>query len=141
MTNPPKARGTRAETAVVKVFTAAGIPAERTPLKGAGDVGDIWVAGGRMVVEVKSRRTLPSHAEIRRFYQEMTREASRVPQCDIGVLVVKRPGSGKAGNWWAFMDHAEWVWIARAVDGDPSFPMMLTVDTLIGQLVRLGWAA
>ena len=139
MTNPPKARGTRAESAVVKHFLAARIPAHRTALSGANDVGDVWVCGGRMVIEVKSRASMPSHAEIRNWYNEAQSEAGRVAQCDIGVLIVKRPGSGKVGNWWAYMDHAEWTWVARAVDVGPPFPMMLTVDTLIDQLVRLGW--
>lgn len=154
MSHPSKIKGTRAETAVVKHFDAAGIPVDRKPPAGTHDVGDVWVRGGQMVVEVKShdqercknpdcrvrRAKLPSHNELMQFFREMAAEASRVPQCDIGVLVVKRPGSGKVGDWWAFCDHAEWLWLTRAYGSGDSYPMMLTVDTLIGQLVRLGWA-
>ncbi len=138
--NRPKAKGTRAESAVAKHFRAAGIPADRTALAGNQDRGDLWVCGGRMVVEVKSRAGLPSHAEIHRWYGEMTAEAERVPQCDIGVLIVKRPGSARVGQWWAWFDHDEWMWVSHGIDWTRPYPICLTVETLTDQLVRLGWA-
>ena len=140
MSNPPKARGTRAETAVVRYLTGQGIPAHRVALAGAADHGDIWVAGGRMVIEVKSRQSLPSHTQVRDWRWEASEEASRVPACDISVLIVKRPGSAEVGQWWAWLDHAEWVWISRAVDGADPFWMCLDVATLAVQLIRFGWA-
>ena len=42
MANKSKAKGTAAETRVVKYMRAAGITCDRQPLKGNNDEGDIW---------------------------------------------------------------------------------------------------
>lgn len=100
-----KAIGTRAESAVVTHLRAAGVDAHRTPPSGAHDVGDIHIQGGRVVLEVKSRQSAPSPEQVERWMGELERECMRVPACDIGVLVVKRPGYGaaRAGDWWCVM--------------------------------------
>lgn len=111
MTNPPKQRGTAAESALVKLCTAWRIPAERRALKGNADEGDVWLFGGRIVVEVKSRRTRPADEEIARMWGEANREAARVPQSDVALLVLKRPGKAHPSEWWAVMNTAEYVWL------------------------------
>ncbi len=108
-----KAKGTLAETGLVNWLTAHGIPAKREPLHGSQDQGDVWVLGGRIVIEVKSRRTRPSEEEITRMFAEAEAEAARVVQCDAAVLVVKRPGRGgkRAGDWWAFTTVCDFLWL------------------------------
>lgn len=57
MANKSKAKGTRAESAVVKYFRDHGIQAERRALTGSKDEGDIKIinkAGKIRIVEVKA---------------------------------------------------------------------------------------
>jgi hypothetical protein len=119
MTNPPKQRGTAAETAVVRAATAHGIPARRVALAGNKDQGDVHLWDGRVVIEVKSRRGHPSWTEIDGWWHETEAECGRVTNCDIGVLVVKRPGTGvaRAGDWfaWILMSDLAW-WMVQADD-------------------------
>ena len=103
--NKPKATGTLAETAVVKVLRAAGLDAHRPALAGRADVGDVWIDNGRIVIEVKSRKVHASPRQVEAWMAELERECMNVPVCDVGVLVVKRPGSGpaNAGDWDAYL--------------------------------------
>lgn len=120
MSNPPKARGTLAETAVERYINArvgAGA-AQRVALKGNSDQGDIHIRGGAIVLEVKSRRKWASPAQIEAWLAETEREATRVPQCSIGALVVKRPGSGvaNAGDWLVYLRLDELALLAWGAD-------------------------
>ena len=57
MANPSKQKGTRAETKVAAYLCERGIQAERRPLKGASDMGDLraFLADGtEITVEVKA---------------------------------------------------------------------------------------
>ena len=94
MTNRSKDIGTKGETAVVNAATAAGIQAERRALKGSGDEGDVWLRHGRVVIEVKAGKTAAeaSRNQIVAWWLEAEREAARVTQCDMAVLVVKAKG-------------------------------------------------
>ena len=116
MSNPSKAKGTAAETAVVRLATAMGIPAKRVALAGAADQGDVWLwpegDGARVVVEVKSRSKAWTWTEVQKWWAEAEREALRA-NCDMCLLVVKRPGSGapSAADWFAWTtaeDLAYW---------------------------------
>ncbi len=114
-----KAKGTAAETGLVNWLTAQGIPAKREVLHGNADQGDVWIWGGQVVIEVKSRRTRPSDEELARMFAEAETEASRVAQCDAAALVVKRPGRSakRAGDWWAFTTVGDFLWLL-GVDED-----------------------
>jgi hypothetical protein len=114
MSNPPKQRGTAAESAVVKLAQSFGLTAERRALRGAADEGDVWIDGGRIVVEVKSRRKAWTWTEIDKWYREAEREAEHSHNCDAAVLVVKRPGSGyaNAGDWYAWITVGDFNFIA-----------------------------
>ena len=108
MSNPSKDKGTAAETAVVRLATAMGIPAKRVALAGAADQGDVWLwpegDGARVVVEVKSRTKAWTWTEVQKWWAEAEAESLRVPNCDVALLVVKRPGSGapSAADWFAW---------------------------------------
>lgn len=68
MANPSKAKGTRAETAIVKFLKAKGVPARRRPLSGSQDKGDIEIdmPNGTAVVEVKAGKMTvnPSRSQL-----------------------------------------------------------------------------
>ena len=130
MTNPPKARGTRTETMLVRLFTAYGLPAERRALKGAADEGDLWLHGGRIVVEAKHRKTSPSPEQVRRWMAETQAEAGRVPQCELAALIVNRPGYGVAGmaEWDAWMRIDDAVWLMGGVDAHKGRPDLIRLS-------------
>lgn len=115
MANRPKATGTAAETAVVKLATAMGIPAVRVALAGNQDQGDVWLwpegNGARVTVEVKSRKKAWTWTQVQQWWAETEAEAGRVADCDLCLLVVKRPGSGaaSASDWFAWVDTDDLV--------------------------------
>ena len=54
MSNPSKARGTKAESDVVAYLRRNGFPtAERRALAGGQDKGDVWIPGLPLMIEVK----------------------------------------------------------------------------------------
>ncbi len=112
MANPSKAKGTAAESAVVKLAEAHGIPARRCALAGSQDQGDVHLWDGRAVVEVKAYKGHPSWTQVDNWWQETEAECGRVPNCHVGVLVIKRPGSGlaMAMDWFAWVTVADIAW-------------------------------
>ena len=114
MANPSKAKGPAAESAVVKLAEAHGIPARRCALAGSQDQGDVHLWDGRVVIEVKAYKTHPSWTQVDQWWHETEAECGRVPNCRAGVLVIKRPGSGldMAMDWFAWIlasDLARWM--------------------------------
>lgn len=107
--NPSKAKGTAAESAVVRYLLSRGITATRAPLHGAQDRGDVWAfpttAGYRLVVEVKAgeQSANPTMTQVRAWQSEANAEAARVPDADAAVLVLKRRGSAKPEDWPAWV--------------------------------------
>ena len=156
MSNPSKDKGTAAETAVVKLAAAMGIPAKRVALAGAADQGDVWLwpegDGARVVVEVKdaASRTsknvgLPSWTDLQDFWAEAEREALRVPNCDVTLLVVKRPGKGldNAADWFAFAltnDLLPWEMGSTSLyhGGPQKVPGMWPLGALLSWMQRHG---
>ena len=95
-----RAKGTKAETAVVKYLREHGYPeADRAPLRGKLDTGD--VAGIRkVVIEIKNHRTYQIPAWLRELETEITNA-----QAEHGFVVVKPNGVGEArvGDWWCVL--------------------------------------
>ena len=107
MVNKPKAIGTAAESAVVKVMQRAGFPhAERRALRGGLDAGDITGIPG-VVVEVKggAAAKTASDAQVEDWLAETETERINA-KADLAVLVVQRKGVGypNADKWWAVVD-------------------------------------
>ena len=95
-----KAKGTSAETAVVKYLIDNGFPhAERRALTGAVDLGDI-TGTPCLAWEVKNHKTYKIPAWLKETELE-TKNA----RADFGVLIVKPNGVGvtNTANWWAIM--------------------------------------
>jgi hypothetical protein len=123
----------------VKLAQSFGLTAERRALRGAADEGDVWIDGGKLVIEVKSRRKPWTWTEIDKWMREAEREAEHSPTCDAAVLVVKRIGSGaaNAGDWLAWITVGDFLFISarlksatRATDADGQRVMMPLDDLL-----------
>ena len=92
MGNPNKAKGTRAESKVVKYLTNNGIKARRQALAGSDDQGDILVetTEGDYIVEVKTGKqtAAPNRTQIMEWCRQARVEAENVG--GLPVLIVVR---------------------------------------------------
>lgn len=93
MSNKNKAKGTRAESAVVKYLKDHGIQAERRALTGNKDQGDIKVidaSGSAWIIEVKTGKQThnPSRSQLEEWMRQ-TREEARNSGMH-GILCVVR---------------------------------------------------
>lgn len=128
--------GTRAETAVVKYLRANGFPlADRLPLKGSKDIGDVGDGTGAVVFEIKAGRAAEtaSDKQIGLWLEETLTEKDNA-HADHGVLVVKRAGKGEAqvGKWWAI------VW-SPAVLGGPFLTQRYLLEEYLQHLRYSGY--
>jgi Holliday junction resolvase len=95
-----RAKGTAAESAVVRFFQTVGWPhAERRALSGSKDRGDVTGVPG-ICVEVKSAVRLEIPAWLRETEAERINAAA-----DYGVLIIKPKSIGdtRVGQWAAVM--------------------------------------
>lgn len=95
MANPSKAKGTAAETRVVKYLKSFGIKAERKALSGSNDKGDIQVDVGwsvGLIMEVKSGKqtTNPTRKQLDEWMNQTMTEGKN-SHC-LSLLVVARFG-------------------------------------------------
>ncbi len=93
MANPSKAKGTRAETKVVRFLQGHGISASRRALHGNKDVGDIIVQrpySGPIILEIKAGKQTanPSRSQLEEWLnQAWTEQRNAEMHC---VLVIVR---------------------------------------------------
>jgi hypothetical protein len=93
-----KAKGTAAETAVVKYLQANGFPyAERRALHGTADKGDI-TGCGPVVFEVKDHKTITLSAWLKELEAEMANA-----KVAVGAVIAKKRGTMNVGDWYAVM--------------------------------------
>jgi hypothetical protein len=135
--NPSKAKGTAAESAVVRVARANGFPlAERRALAGSADVGDILLCPG-VIIEVKAGKAAKtaSLAQIGKWLAE-TETERRNADAEVGLLVTQRQGIGvdRAGLWEAWV-HADMIFD----DGWDNTVLMLTLTDALLHLRKMGW--
>lgn len=138
--NPSKRNGSAAESAVVRVAGDHGIPAERIALAGVLDRGDVHLLGGRVVIEVKSRKHHASANEVSAWMAECDAEAARVAGCDLSATVVKRPGTGagRAEQWaaWLWLDELVWLADGRQPLGLSRVAVQISLGDLMGLVHR-----
>lgn len=130
VSNPSKAKGTAAESAVVKFARANGFPlADRLTLSGRYDRGDIQMCRG-LVVEVKAWAGY-SDGNVMCWLGDTEQERINAG-ADHAFLVIKRNGKGAAqvGHWWAVE--------LEDVDGMPRPVYRYLVDHL-ARLRQAGW--
>ena len=100
--NASKAKGTKAETAVVRYAQVNGFPdAERLALHGANDIGDIRLAPG-IILEVKAGKAAQtaSLGQIQKWLIDTRVEAANA-LADHWALIVQRQGFGvERVEWW-----------------------------------------
>jgi len=97
-----KAKGTRWESAVVDCLRAWGFTyAERRPLSGSKDKGDITGIPGGPVIECKNQ----SRVSLAEWLDEAHQEA-RNADAPFGVVWFKRRGKTNAGSGYVLMDGA-----------------------------------
>jgi hypothetical protein len=109
MSNPSKAKGTRAETTAKRYLLANGFPeCDRQPLHGNRDQGDLIVCRSpKIVAEVKARKGTISEAQIASWWAQTETEPVHA-NADLAVLIVARHGVSVAA-WDAYMPAYDWL--------------------------------
>lgn len=93
-----RAKGTAAETAVVRYLREHGFPhAERRALHGTADKGDI-TGCGPIVFEVKNHKTLDLAGWLKELDDEMNNAGVAH-----GAVIAKKRGTTDPGDWYAVM--------------------------------------
>jgi hypothetical protein len=108
VSNPSKAKGTRAETAVANYLREQGWPAvERRALAGSSDKGDI--AGLRdLVVEVKACKAMDLGGWLREAGAEALNAGA-----DFGIVFAKRRGKADPADWYVVMRGSDLVQLLK----------------------------
>lgn len=137
MRKSPKQKGTEGESAVVAFLRANGFEhADRGPLRGSADQGDIAVCPG-IVAEVKAGAMAENAGAglVADWLNETERER-RTAKADIGLLVIKRKAFGhlRAGQWWCVVPST-----VLASDLDADVPVRLTLADACHLLRLRGW--
>lgn len=100
-----KAKGTAWETACVNFLRIAGFQwADRVPLSGARDRGDVTIGPGSPVIECKSQ----ARHSLSEWLDEAHVEA-RNANAPFGVVWFKRRGKSSAGDGFVLMDGRTFV--------------------------------
>lgn len=143
MSNPSKAKGTRAETLVTRWLQDNGFPdARRQPLTGSKDQGDILACTDpTIILEVKAgeQASTASMGLIRQWLEQTETEAVHA-QADLGVLVQYRRGRS-VGAWPVWMAACDWVALLTGDELSPReapWPMATTLGDWAS--IARGWA-
>lgn len=142
--NRSKAKGTAAETAVVRWARVNGFPgADRQPLRGNRDGGDIALAPG-IILEVKSVATAASGqpgSKLLETWLAQTDVETANAGAAHGLLVVKRSGTADPGKWWCYIRLGEWLRLtgAHLPLPDPSQPVCVSLASAAAVLRSAGY--
>jgi hypothetical protein len=105
-----KSRGTRWESAIVGYLRERGFPyADRVPLSGHRDRGDVTIGPGSPVHEAKNQAR-HSFAE---WLDEATQEAGHAA-APFGVVWAHRRGKSSPADGYVVMDGATYVGLLKA---------------------------
>ena len=148
MSNPSKSKGTAAETAVVRWARENGFGhADRQPLRGNRDAGDIALAPG-VIVEVKNRRLPTGHPTPVQLtdWMRQTEAERETSRADVGILVVKRAGTTDPGRWFAYVTTGTFAALLGVPDGgthlpDPDASLCMSLASLLPVLRRAGYGS
>lgn len=98
MTNKPKAKGTAAETAVVRWLHANNFTsARRIVMEGGQTTADVYVSPW-LVLQVKAYATVQPDTTIDKWLDQADEQGFHSGQ--VCRLVVKRPGKSSPEHWW-----------------------------------------
>lgn len=94
MANPSKAKGTRAETNVVLYLNSHGLRAERRPLAGSADQGDLRVImpdGTEVTAEVKAGKQTQNYPRSKvEDWRRQTLVEAENSGCEMSMLIIVR---------------------------------------------------
>ncbi len=97
MSNPKKAKGTAAETAVVNYLKKTWDTVERRALAGSADKGDISGIAN-VCIEVKDHKKMVLSGWVKELEEEMKNS-----QALTGAVIHKKRGTLNVGEWYATM--------------------------------------
>lgn len=149
MVNRPRNIGTAAETAVVKVLREFWPDADRSPLRGQRDQGDIRGTGD-FIWEVKAGEAARGRTSVGETPPGLISEWLRQTEAErghagakFGVLVTVRRGVGavNAGRWWAWLTTAAFAEIMGAPGSPHSAPVRLQLDQFLSICASQGLTA
>jgi hypothetical protein len=106
-----KAKGTAAETEVVKYLNENNIRAKREPLRGQYDVGDIDIYPIPIVIEVKNHNKMSLSEWVDEAEQERKNNQSLW-----SVVWHKRRGKGSPADWYVTMTGDHFTRMLRYLD-------------------------
>lgn len=144
--NKPKAKGTAAETAVVKYVRLNGFGgADRQPLRGNRDAGDILLCPG-IVLEIKAHKSAGAGqsgaAQLAAWMSQAAAERYNAGAA-LCPLIVKRTGTTNVAQWWAylpFQDISDLMGATAHLSFPPATaPICMTVGHLITLLRSAGY--
>ncbi len=143
--NRSKAKGTAAETAVLRQIVRYFPDARRNVQHGSADEGDIFVSRD-IVVEVKGGNQTKQIGDVQlASWWLQTMNEARNAGAEYGILVTQRSGYGapNAHRWWAWIDLHQ---LAELMGGDyrplAAAPLNLTrleLGTFLEMLADLGF--
>lgn len=143
-----KATGTSFESALVRHARDNGFPgADRLPLSGALDRGDVGLCPG-LIVECKAGKAaeLASDGQIVKWLEETERERVNA-NAAIALLVTKRKGIGvtRMSEQWCHLDGGVFADLIyeRNDGGEPYEPIGVPIRAHLGNVLELlceaGW--
>jgi hypothetical protein len=97
VSNPKKAKGTAAETAVVNYLKKTWDTVERRALAGSADKGDISGIAN-VCIEVKDHKKMVLSGWVKELEEEMKNS-----QALTGAVIHKKRGTLNVGEWYATM--------------------------------------
>ncbi len=133
VTNAPRNKGTRAESAAAKWLTdETGYPVVRAPLSGNADKGDLTGLPGPTCIEVKNTK-IPSFSK---WGKELMTE-KRNSNSAFGVVLWSPPGVGMAHvEDWIAITYGSWNVSMRVV---PHIGPMSSVHKYVAEMSRWGY--
>ena len=105
-----KQKGTAWETACVRWLQSLGWQADRAPLRGTADQGDVTGLPG-VVIECKNAKTI----KLSEWLGELENEISNA-HADTGVLLIKKRGKTDPGEAYAVMPARIWARLLKESD-------------------------
>jgi|SRR4051812_17534789 hypothetical protein len=105
-----KAKGTRHESNIVGYLRTVGFPwADRVPLSGARDRGDVTIGPGSPVIEAKNQ----ARYSLAEWLDEARAEAANA-RAPFGVVWMHRRGRGSAADGYVVMSGEDFAGLLRA---------------------------
>lgn len=147
MVNRPRDIGTAAETAVVRVLREYFPEADRSPLRGHHDQGDIRGTGD-FIWEVKAGNVARGASSTGETATGLIAEWMRQTEVErsnagvlFGVLVTARRGvgAGNAHRWWAWLPIAALADILGAAGHQNSAPVRMELGNFLDLLADQGF--